>query len=161
MICVKCQIEKPASAFYVRGSGRPRRPRRECKTCHRAAAKVREQADPAKHAARIYAYRQRNLAAERARNKAYRARRPEVGFRAYLKYTYGLALEDYQSMLEAQDERCAICGGQDEDSRLHVDHCHTTGKVRGLLCESCNLSIGRMGDSPSRLRSAAAYLEAR
>lgn len=73
---------------------------------------------------------------------------------------YGLAPGDYDQMLEAQGGGCAICSRTCPTGRsLAVDHCHTTGAVRGLLCADCNRSLGMMGDSPERLRSAAAYLE--
>lgn len=53
---------------------------------------------------------------------------------------YRLRKEDYEALLEKQNSRCAIC--QIEKSRLHIDHDHKTGKVRGLLCQRCNISIG-------------------
>lgn len=64
-------------------------------------------------------------------------------------------------MLEAQNHRCAICGGErtGPGTRLHIDHCHKTGKVRGLLCSKCNTVIGLAGEDPVRLMNAALYLE--
>ena len=50
--------------------------------------------------------------------------------------------EDYQRMLKAQNGGCAICG---KDEELHVDHCHDTSMVRGLLCRECNMDIGKLG----------------
>jgi len=55
-----------------------------------------------------------------------------------LKNKYGLSLKQYKQMYEDQSYQCAICG---EKKKLHVDHCHKTGKVRGLLCHRCNLRI--------------------
>lgn len=76
--------------------------------------------------------------------------------RAYdLKHKYGISVADYESMRAAQCGRCAICG---DEKRLSVDHCHSTGVVRGLLCSSCNLGLGRFYDSPDRLKNAAEYL---
>lgn len=83
---------------------------------------------------------------------------------AYMrKYLYGLTQEQFEAMLEAQGGRCAICrtdtpGGR--DNRWHVDHCHATGKVRGLLCNGCNIGLGHFKDDPERLLAAVAYLEA-
>jgi len=79
--------------------------------------------------------------------------------------TYGVTDEDYSDMLEAQDYSCAICGISERDYRdkynksLAVDHCHTTNKVRALLCEWCNKGLGHFYDNPDLLRKAANYLE--
>jgi hypothetical protein len=77
-----------------------------------------------------------------------------------LKKIYGLSLADYARMKEAQGGKCAICGSSDSRGRgdLHVDHCHATGSVRGLLCTSCNNGLGRFRDSPELLRAAIEYL---
>ena len=62
-------------------------------------------------------------------------------------------------MLDAQDYLCAICkGGPDGRGRLHVDHDHESGRVRGLLCSNCNLGLGKFKDDPALVREAARYL---
>jgi hypothetical protein len=77
--------------------------------------------------------------------------------------TYGLTEEMYQAMLARQKGRCAICRkkprGKHTDAILHVDHCHETGEVRGLLCSHCNKGLGYFHDQPKMLRRAARYLE--
>ncbi len=78
-----------------------------------------------------------------------------------LRERYGMTISDYKQMLNSQRGRCLICNAL-PDSRngyLSVDHDHITGKVRGLLCSRCNLSIGKMDDSPALLRRAARYIE--
>lgn len=74
----------------------------------------------------------------------------------------GLIPDDYDRMLDEQGHCCAICRaekpGQQANSSWAVDHCHVTGKVRGLLCHACNMALGLLGDSPQRLEVAAAYL---
>lgn len=73
--------------------------------------------------------------------------------------TYGITAEEYATLLAAQQGACAICK-QKRSYRLNVDHCHSTGRVRGLLCRLCNgrlLTAAR--DNPETLRRGADYLE--
>lgn len=75
--------------------------------------------------------------------------------------TYKITLADYDMMLAQQDNACKICSGTDpRDGGVfwHVDHCHKTGIVRGLLCGNCNRMIGLAHDTPSILEQAAEYL---
>lgn len=74
---------------------------------------------------------------------------------------YGITNEDYQSLLDKQKGRCAICSTNDLGKFRHfcVDHCHKTGKVRGLLCHTCNRALGLFKDDPSLLRKAGQYLD--
>ncbi len=75
---------------------------------------------------------------------------------------FGMTEDQYEALLTSQNFRCAICetdkpGGM---GRFHVDHCHTKGHVRGLLCFHFNTGLGKFKDNPAALRQAAAYLEA-
>lgn len=84
---------------------------------------------------------------------------------------YGITASDYQAILRLQGGRCAICktnrpfgriinGARKRKRRtLSVDHCHATGKVRGLLCARCNIAIGNFADDTNIMRAAIAYLE--
>lgn len=74
-----------------------------------------------------------------------------------LKIQYGLTIEQFEGLVAKHGGMCWIC--QQEPNPPCVDHCHATGRVRGILCRACNTAIGRMGDDPARLRAAAAYLE--
>lgn len=80
----------------------------------------------------------------------------------FLKYKFGITEEQYDKMLADQGGCCAICkssnSGNKRSSRLSIDHCHSTGKIRGLLCSSCNKAIGLMKDSQDILVSAISYL---
>lgn len=79
--------------------------------------------------------------------------------RKHLKETYGITQEEYDLMLEAQGGRCYICKGQ-RNYNLQVDHCHKTGRIRGLLCKMCNKRLlPSVRDSVARLLAAAKYLE--
>lgn len=79
-----------------------------------------------------------------------------------LQRHYQLSVPEYDALLLAQAGRCAICGTDKANGRgdkLHVDHDHESGLIRGLLCNKCNSALGYFNDSPKRLRRAAAYLE--
>lgn len=110
---------------------------------------------------------QKNRDARLAQRRAKYADNPSVKRAADLAKKFGLTLDEYNRMLEAQGGSCAICRGPERmiDPRtgrarnFAVDHCHETGRVRGLLCSHCNRSLGLLGDSLDRLRAAAAYLE--
>lgn len=79
----------------------------------------------------------------------------------------GITLDDYQRMLEKQNNKCAICNEQETRKnphsdgvlRLCIDHCHKTGKVRGLLCHSCNTALGKFKDSAILMYRAIRYLK--
>ena len=80
-----------------------------------------------------------------------------------MKGKYGMTLDDYDRILKSQNNRCAICNnksvGNKRQKNLSVDHCHTTGKVRGLLCQWCNSGIGYMKDDIELLEKAIDYLK--
>uniref|UniRef100_UPI00403FE523 endonuclease VII domain-containing protein n=1 Tax=Streptomyces sp. SS7 TaxID=3108485 RepID=UPI00403FE523 len=82
-------------------------------------------------------------------------------YTAHIKRAYGITAREYEAMLERQGGRCAICAIPSESSkrRLAVDHCHRTGRVRGLLCGLCNTAIGKLKDDPVLLLKAVSYLE--
>ena len=73
---------------------------------------------------------------------------------------YGITLEDYNALYTSQQGKCMICEEHEDTlkKRLYVDHCHTTDKVRGLLCQSCNTLIGFSYDDIRILDNAKAYL---
>ena len=77
-----------------------------------------------------------------------------------VKSNYGLTMEQVDSIKVMQDSMCAICGDPFNDTyKTQIDHCHQTGKVRGLLCINCNWMLGKSRDNPQLLRAAADYLE--
>lgn len=75
---------------------------------------------------------------------------------------YGITQADFDWMLAFQENKCGICAkaldGRRKLHKPHVDHCHKTKKVRGLLCSNCNTGIGFLGEDPVILRRAAGYL---
>ncbi|MFH8612816.1 endonuclease VII domain-containing protein [Streptomyces sp. NPDC018029] len=75
---------------------------------------------------------------------------------SYFKRKYGLTMAERDLLIASQKGLCVICLSA---PAVHVDHCHETGKVRGVLCFNCNSGIGKLGDDPDRTRRATAYLE--
>lgn len=92
--------------------------------------------------------------------KVYKSKKPEFYKKAQrasaLRRQYGITYEQYEDMVEEQKGKCLICK---EIKALHVDHCHKTGKVRGLLCISCNGGLGMFKDNTKSLQSAIEYLQ--
>lgn len=140
--CTKCAKEKPINQFSLARQGK-RGPvyRSNCKVCQATDAR-------------------KWFHNNKERNR-------DNKFRHKLQETYGMTVEDYYVLHDQQNGVCAICGNEEASKhgktgttfRLAVDHCHTTGKVRGLLCQNCNRAIGLLGDNANRLRTAASYLE--
>lgn len=77
-----------------------------------------------------------------------------------LKKNYGLTVDDWYELLESQGGVCAICGidKPGHGTNWCVDHCHETGKVRGILCHACNVGLGNFKDNPDTIAAAFAYL---
>jgi hypothetical protein len=77
-----------------------------------------------------------------------------------LRHRYGIGISEYEELLNRQDFKCATCETQHTNKKpLHVDHEHATGKIRGLLCGSCNRALGLFKDSQENLHKAIAYLK--
>lgn len=152
-----------------------------CTDCHdwlvgSKTAPLPLRCDPCKRARQSQAHKRWKLAnrdIERAgRRRYYHANRDRIsaqrhasaregrGHRPSVLRKYGLSTADYDAMLTAQSGLCAICSNPPGKIRLHVDHDHETGEVRGLLCAACNRGIGSLRDDPALLLSALAYLAA-
>ena len=81
---------------------------------------------------------------------------------ARLRRKYGMTHEDYERLLKEQNGHCALCDKRPEQERyphLHVDHCHETGRIRGLLCNKHNLIIGQLGDTEEAISKVLDYLK--
>lgn len=75
-----------------------------------------------------------------------------------LRTLYGITIKEYEIMLEQQNGVCFVCGTPPKNTRLHVDHSHTTGKVRSLLCHRCNRHTGLIESDPDLYRKMFEYL---
>jgi hypothetical protein len=90
-----------------------------------------------------------------------KACRVQEAIDARFQKTYGITLDEYHKLREEQNYSCKICGVHEENhsrGKLFVDHCHTTGKYRALLCTTCNSLLGMAKDNPELLAEAAEYL---
>lgn len=106
--------------------------------------------NPGKTAAEQREWRAKNPDKVRAWKRSSTARR--------IRYKYGISETEYEALLAAQNGVCAACHSKD---RLHLDHDHSDGSVRGILCQRCNHAIGLVRDNPATLRALASYLEAK
>jgi uncharacterized protein affecting Mg2+/Co2+ transport len=117
---------------------------------HRAAARERRKNNPDRYKSYVRKYREKNVDAERAR---------------HLMREYGITVEQYNAMEVQQGGVCAICKQPETQERngvkyrLAVDHCHKTGKVRGLLCFKCNSAMGSFEKRDVPLANVEKYLE--
>ena len=107
-------------------------------------------------------WRENNKEQMIATNKKWRKKNKAQQAAYYRKKKYGVSPEDYDTMLEEQNNKCKICLVSFttlKPHNIHVDHCHTTKKVRGLLCNLCNVGLGTFKDNTETLTNAIVYLE--
>lgn len=128
-ICKVCGVEKNIFDFYAG--------RKECKDCKNAAAKQWRKDNPEnveKHLKRMR---------ERAKERRYKITQLE-----------------FDKLLKDQKNKCAICSNKFKDSKdTHIDHCHNSSKVRGLLCNSCNVALGQFQDNIEFMENSIKYLK--
>ena len=130
MICKKCGSDSPLEAFYKNSSYKSGHSP-TCKECSRKYAKS-------------YAEKNKGLMRERQ-----------------LKHKYGLTTAEYEAKLESQGGVCQICKrppSENSSKKFPVDHDHKTGKIRDILCQSCNHMLGNAKDNPNILQNAIFYL---
>jgi hypothetical protein len=173
--CCACHALLPLDSFYLKAKDSERRDSR-CRACRAAEmrryraenpeiVKAIERRTRKKHREK---YRERSSKwyyenHQRAKDarKAYRIEKAETIRHNKLKAAFGIGLDEYDEMLKSQNGKCAICGVHESRllRRLAVDHCHNSGKVRGLLCGSCNTGIGSFKESEINLTSAIKYIQ--
>jgi hypothetical protein len=142
--CSKCGEDKPISEYYLK-NGKPNNP---CKGCVREQAAQWAKDNPEKNKASKQKYEKANKEKIAKYQRAWR-----------LKTTYGITSDDFERLSGEQYGLCAICMNPPTERGLCVDHCHDTGEVRGLLCDSCNLGIGLLKDDAVLCENAMTYLE--
>ena len=127
--CSKCKTEKSVEDFYRSRKSRDGR-QSACRACDKTRLQSPENT----------------------------ARRQRYSWLECLR-KFGMNEDDYNKMFNEQLGLCAICRKPEVNIKLAVDHCHETGRIRGLLCKRCNMGIGLFGDSPDTLIGAAMYLK--
>jgi hypothetical protein len=158
--CKKCGASKPLDDFY-RAAGTRDGHRGDCKACSSEDKRRRYLANTQAAIDRVRRWQQANPERVNATQRARRAK-PEAKLReraGHLMRKYGMTIEQYDAMLEAQGGGCFICGRPPrEDISLHVGHDHSTGKVRGILCFCCNNALADFQEDPELLKKAATYV---
>lgn len=103
---------------------------------------------------------QENIEAQRERGRKQAAAKPEQARARKLKSKFNITVEQWEEIFDSQGRVCAICKSATPKKALnwHTDHCHSSGKVRGILCHGCNTGLGMFEDRPESLVSAANYL---
>lgn len=104
------------------------------------------------------AWRLRNPEQAKLISKRWKAKNKDKTNSARLKYKYNISLDEYNRIHRFQNGLCGICHKESKRT-LVVDHCHDSKKVRGLLCNDCNIAIGFMKDDVEILKSAIKYLK--
>lgn len=141
--CTVCLIEKPSEAF-----GKERDTKTgltgQCKACRSVKTKQ-------------YYIDNKEKIIEQGKKRYFLNKLKDPLFirKQSLRVKFNLTLEQYDQLIQLQEHKCKICK---QVKKLNVDHCHATGKVRGLLCRSCNLALGFLEDDESRIASAGDYI---
>jgi len=160
--CLRCMNLLPLDKFHKHSKTKDG-VRTQCKECRSKYAASDRVANYDKYLENERKRRDRNAESIKVSNKKYMQKSSSKGKRlAYmLERDYGITITQYDTMYEEQQGRCKICGLDQErlDRRLCVDHCHVTGKVRGLLCDPCNRLLGQAKDRIHVLLKAAEYLK--
>jgi len=161
--CSKCKIEKDLSEFYLskRDGIQP-----ACKSCTKSLTKRWKDANPDKVKELSKKWDKLNAGKRAKTTKIWEANNPDKVRDKALRNDYGITLEQYSQMLIDQDYTCKICNKPESSidprtsriKNLAVDHCHKSGKIRGLLCSYCNRGIGYLKEDISTLQNAIKYL---
>src|SRR5574341_421370 len=168
--CSKCGNIKSSSEFYFRSNNKKlfsqcivcvRETNRNSYHRHRdkrlARGRVHRSINKDKCLEYGRLYRANNREKRKGAERKYRRNNSDSILNSTLKYKYGISLDDYRSLEKKQEGVCAICGEKEDKGRFSVDHNHTTGSVRGLLCRACNRRLEAIEDF-SYLEKALTYL---
>lgn len=162
-ICSLCGVEKPLEQFARRGDNY----RLDCKSCKNDRHRIWRAANKQQIYARAKEYRQKNKEKikrdlknwhlnNKEHVKQYNIGRREFKKDSHLRIKYNINLEQYKALCKEQNYKCSICLNHDEN--LVVDHCHSSGLIRELLCKKCNSAIGLLKEDINNLNNAISYI---
>lgn len=155
------QVNPQPLSCFSKNSARPDGLQYYCKTCSKEKIKTDQKNNPDKWAGYARKYRVNNYDKHRENAKKYKSLHPERVKNTVLKRNFGITIDQFNKMFSAQGGCCLICGRHASEFKksLAVDHCHKTGKIRGLLCHHCNTAIGLLQDEPVLAVKLAEYLK--
>jgi hypothetical protein len=129
-----------------------------CHECTKENKRAYYRAKPEHYRALTSAYAKANP----DKLKAYNARTKEYRRWRVIEKKYGINQKDFDAMFDAQGKCCALCKTPEPNAGRfgwQIDHCHDSGKVRGILCHNCNVGLGNLRHNPRLMRTAAEYIE--
>ena len=172
--CTKCGLDKPFSEFNKNRSSKDKL-QAQCNACRKTYRqnntdkikidnkKWREtNIDYTKAKAKTYYNQNKQMAIARANDWKNNnpERRKEIARNSHIKRKYGITIEQESQLKQLQNNKCAICKNELQPGfKSHIDHCHTTGKIRAILCNTCNAMLGMAKESPEILKFALNYLK--
>lgn len=163
--CTGCMVEKPVPDFQRLKANASSKLLSRCRECRKAACRawyglnIETERQRARDRMRVYGPK------DRERNKKWALENPvkarEHSRRKLLGKKYNMTIEEHDALFASQGFACAACGADAPNSKKgwSTDHCHLSGKVRGILCHHCNVGIGHAKDNTETLRGWIAYLE--
>lgn len=162
--CTRCRVEKPL-AEYNKSKNAKDGLQHRCRDCGRALC--REWYSQNAETERYKSRRRMRIRGpkDRERNRLWALANPEQARyhsrKKLLRNKYNMTIEEHDAMFAAQGFVCGACGSPDPNSQKgwSTDHCHATGKVRGIVCHHCNIGIGHAKDSIDTIKAWIAYLE--
>jgi len=145
-ICSKCKLFKPENEFYTRKRNNKIFLENPCKKCY-------------SHIHSFY-YKKNINTISKWRSEYGQKNKISLKYKR-IKNNYGISAQSFEDLRKSQDFKCKICykeEGKEFWKTLYIDHCHKNGKIRGLLCNSCNRALGLFKENPQILKNTIIYL---
>lgn len=158
-ICSVCFENKALSSFSKDRANKDGL-RSNCRICVNKYNKIQRTKHPERNRINCKSYRENNLEKIKNGQKNHYLKNKDRITNKILMKTYGISLEYKKELFDYQCGQCKICSTRFEKvGSAHIDHCHETGKIRGLLCQKCNRGIGMFNEQINLLKIAIEYIE--